>query len=186
MFMLSSCTLPPFLGSRPYTLLCLYRSSTLSKLDYGCQVYSSATTFCLRILVSMHHAGVWLAKGLPIVSHPKHSGPHRQSLPVRFWYRSNCLPGSKTFNILSDSTLDNIFSIRHRCPQPFSCRAKMLHDEMSLPHPAIASTRFLSLATWELPKVHLHHLPPAGKTNIPQHIIKLHFLDDASHHVGCI
>lgn len=45
------------------TLLLLYRSLILSKLEYRSEVYSSANEARLRMLDSIHHAGVLLATG---------------------------------------------------------------------------------------------------------------------------
>ena len=48
------------------TLLRLHHSRILSKLSYGCEVFSSATVNRLKILNSIHHAGVF--KSSPISS----------------------------------------------------------------------------------------------------------------------
>ncbi|KAK3893021.1 hypothetical protein Pcinc_003200 [Petrolisthes cinctipes] len=48
-------------GADRATLLRLYHVLIRSKLDYGCEVYSSATDARLRVLDPVHHAGVRLA-----------------------------------------------------------------------------------------------------------------------------
>lgn len=50
-------------GANRLTLLQLHQTLVLSKLDYGCQVYSSATRSILRKLDAAHHQGLRLALG---------------------------------------------------------------------------------------------------------------------------
>ena len=50
-------------GADRTILFCLYHSFILSKLDYGSQVYASATSPRLRTLDSVHHGGIRLATG---------------------------------------------------------------------------------------------------------------------------
>ncbi|KAK3890408.1 hypothetical protein Pcinc_005644 [Petrolisthes cinctipes] len=74
-----------------------------SKLDYGCEVYSSATDARLRVLDPVHHAGVRLATGafrsspIPSLLVDANEPPLdlcRQSLMVRCWHRLHRLPDS--------------------------------------------------------------------------------------------
>ncbi|KAK4316545.1 hypothetical protein Pmani_012320 [Petrolisthes manimaculis] len=67
----------------------------MSKLEYGCEVYSSATYARLRILDPVHQAGVYLATGafssspIPSLLVDANEPPldlHRQSFMVRCWH----------------------------------------------------------------------------------------------------
>ena len=44
-------------------MLVLYKALVMSKLAYGCEVYSSATDHRLKTLNSIHNAGIRLASG---------------------------------------------------------------------------------------------------------------------------
>lgn len=68
---------------------------------------------------------------------------HRQTFVARFWYISQCAPGSPTYINLSDTSLDHVLPVHHRCPHPFSFRAKTLLNQMSLPQPTTSATPFL-------------------------------------------
>ena len=90
-------------GADRKTLMKLYKALILSKLSYGCEVYSSATPSRLKVLDSVHHAGIRLASGAfkssPIPSLLVDAGElpldlYRQSLLVRCWYRLQRLPSS--------------------------------------------------------------------------------------------
>ena len=85
------------------TLLRLHHSFILSKLSYGCEVFSSATVNRLKILNTIHHSGVRLSTGA-FKSSPISSllvdacelplDLYLQSLLVRYWYRLQSLPDS--------------------------------------------------------------------------------------------
>ena len=100
-------------GADRDTLLLLHRTLVLSKLEYGCEVYSSATAARLRVLDPVHHAGVRLATGAfrssPIPSLLVDAGIlpldlRRQSTLLRSWFRFQLLPESIPYKmILLDS-----------------------------------------------------------------------------------
>ena len=50
-------------GADRDTMILLHRTLILPKLEYGCEVYSSATDARLRVLDSVHHARVRVATG---------------------------------------------------------------------------------------------------------------------------
>ncbi|KAK3878415.1 hypothetical protein Pcinc_016999 [Petrolisthes cinctipes] len=83
-------------GADRATLLHLYRVLIRSKLDYGCEVYSSAIDAHLRVLGTVHHAGVRLATGafrsspfpsLLVEADEQPLDLCRQSLMVHCWHR---------------------------------------------------------------------------------------------------
>lgn len=181
-------------GADRTVLLRIYRSLILSKLDYGCQVYSSATPARLRILESIHHAGVRLATGAfrscPIPSLLVEAGVlpldlHRQTVVSRFWYRTQSCPTNPTYTTLTDTSLDHVFSARKRCPQPLSFRAKELIGQLSLPRPDIATTELMPVAPWMFPAVHFCRSLPAAKSDLLGYVTRSLFLDHASQHDGC-
>lgn len=50
-------------GANKETLLKLYKTLILSKLDYGCMIYQSARKSYLKMLNTIHHKGVRLVLG---------------------------------------------------------------------------------------------------------------------------
>ncbi|MPC75902.1 hypothetical protein E2C01_070301 [Portunus trituberculatus] len=82
-------------------------------MEYGCDIYSSATDARLRTLDSVHHAGVRLAMGafrtspIPSLLVDADFWPldlRRQSLMLRCWFRTHRLPDSvPCLPILRDS-----------------------------------------------------------------------------------
>ena len=82
--------------------------------------------------------------------------------------------------ILSDTSLDYVFSAHTRYPQPFSFRARTLLGELFLPRPEL-----LFVAPWMFPAVHFCRSLPAHKADLSGYITKLLFLYHASEQVGC-
>ena len=118
-------------GADRATLLYLHRSLILSKLEYGCEVYSSATPTRLRMLDSVHHAGVRLATGAfrssPIPSLLVDAGVlpldlQRQSLMLRCWYRLQRLPDSIACRAVSCDTRSQLYHGRRSLPKPLGFR----------------------------------------------------------------
>ena len=81
----------------------LHRTLILPKLEYGSEIYSSATVDRLRVLDSVHHGGVRLATGAfrtsPIPSLLVDAGfwpldLRRQSSLLKCWFRLHRLPES--------------------------------------------------------------------------------------------
>ncbi|MPC59506.1 hypothetical protein E2C01_053528 [Portunus trituberculatus] len=92
-------------------------------LEYGCEIYFSATDAQLRVLDSLHHAGVRLATGAfrtsPIPSLLVDAGfwplnLRHQSLMLRCWFRTHRLPDSiPCVSILRDSRSQVYNTILH-------------------------------------------------------------------------
>ena len=65
-------------GSDRKTLLRLHNKLVLSKLDYGCQIYGSASKSYLDKLDAVHHAGLRISigafKSTPVMSRYSESG----------------------------------------------------------------------------------------------------------------
>ena len=103
-------------GSDRKTLLRLHHSLILSKLSYGCEVFSSFTVNRLKILNSIHHAGVRLSTGafksspIPSLLVDACELPldlYLQSLLVRYWYRLQRLPDSLALKAVNNQRFFN-------------------------------------------------------------------------------
>ena len=118
-------------------LLLLHRTLILPKLEYGCEVYSSATEAHLRVLDSVYHAGIRLATGAfrssPIPSLLVDAGllpldVRRQSSLLRCWFRTQRLPESVPCRSILRDSRSPAYATRPSLPKPLgfglrlSCR----------------------------------------------------------------
>ncbi len=97
-------------GNDRQTPLLLYRTLIIYKLKNGCKINSSSTEARLRVLDSVHHAGVRLSSGAfrssPILSLLVDAGflpldLRRQSILLRCWYHVQRLPNSVSCEVVS-------------------------------------------------------------------------------------
>ncbi len=127
-------------GADRTILLRLYCSFILSKLDYGSEVYTSATSPRLRTLDSVHHGEI---RPCPIPSLLVDAGMlpldlHRQNQMARLWFRCQSLYDDPTYRAVTETSLDATFTQHPRFPQPLGFWARSVLEELSLPRPAIA------------------------------------------------
>ncbi|KAK3887250.1 hypothetical protein Pcinc_008646 [Petrolisthes cinctipes] len=115
-------------GADRATLLCLYHVLIRSKLVYGSEVYFSATDAHLRVLESVHHAGVRLETGafrsspIPSLLVDADEPPldlRRQSLMVRCWHQLHRLPDSLPCLAVSSDIMSQYYFSHPRTPWPF-------------------------------------------------------------------
>lgn len=182
-------------GADRQTLLLLHRSLVLSKLEYGCELYSSATEARLRVLNSVHHAGVRLATGgfrsSPIPSLLVDAGVlpldlRRQSLLLRCWYRVHRLPDSLTSAAVSRDFRSQLHTARPSFPKPFGFRVASTMEVMSVPSHPVCSHRFPRIGFWQLPRVSVCSSAYLNKKLISQsHSLAL-FLEHTSNHSDSI
>ena len=178
-------------GADRQSLLLLYRTLVLSKLDYGCEVYSSATEARLRILDPVHHAGVRLATGAfrssPIPSLLVDAGVppldlHRQSLLLRCWYRLRRLPTSPScVAVVRDST-SHLFLSRPSFPKPFGFRVLSSLESLSVPSLPVCPVSFPRLGYWQLPCVSVCAPVVANKYALPPYRSLALFLEHLDSH----
>ena len=149
-------------GADRDTLLLLHRVLILSKLEYGCEVYSSATEARLRVLDSVHHTGIRLATGAfrtsPIPSLLVEAGflpldLRRQSLLLRCWYRVHRLPDSLLCTIVSHDSQSRLYVGRPSLPKPFGYRVSLSMETLSVQSVPICPFRFPKVGFWQLPQI---------------------------------
>ena len=182
-------------GADRNQLLHLYKSLVLSKLAYGCEIYSSATKARLSILDPVHHAGIRLATGAfrssPIPSLLVDAGElpldlHRQSLIIRYWYRVQRLPDSLTFKEILSVRNFNLFDKYSRSPKPFSYRAKKILDDFSLPKSQILSFKYSFIPPWKLACVDFCKPCLSSKKDSSDSMRRLEFLEHADTHTDSV
>ena len=113
-------------GADRRSLLQIYRATVRSQLDYGCQIYASATAPSLKMLNSIHHLCIRICTGAfrtsPIPSLYAESGLsldyRRDLLSLQMYTRILALPASPTCFLLewliifTESTTSHNFRIQ--------------------------------------------------------------------------
>ena len=131
-------------GTDRATLLRLYRALVRSKLDYGCEVYSSATPAVLQKLDPVHNEALRICTGAfrssPVQSLYAESGEpplnlHRQYMNLIYYTRLMRDPRSPSFSSVMDRRLDgeNPWSER----QDYGWRMRKLLNDLNLNLPKI-------------------------------------------------
>ena len=178
-------------GSDRNTLLILYKALVLSKLSYGCEVYSSASSRHLAILDSVHHGGIRLATGAfkssPILSLLVDAGEmplesHIQSLIVRYWYRIQRLPSSLAYKTIKSVAHFIFYDTHPRYPKPFGYRVKSILADFNLPQGKVNNFRFSSTPPWIMPVVKFCRYFKGIKRNMSDVEIRAIFLEHESEH----
>ena len=168
-------------GADRCSLLKIYRSTTRTQLDYGCQIYASAPPRILQRLDAIHHLGIRLATGAfkssPIASIMADTGEmkleeRRKQLVLQLNNRQQRLP----FNPSSDFFNDSYSHISHS--KPFGALAFELTMNLNLPTPPILHHTTPAEPPWLLPidlecKLQL----PRTKKDLPPHIVKGYVID---------
>ena len=126
----------------------LHRTLVLPKLEYGCEIYSSATEARLRIIDAMQHAGVRLAtfafRSSLIPSLLVDAGflplnLRRYSSLLRCWLRIQRLPQAVSCKlVIQDSRLPS-FTHRFSFPKRFGFRVESAMSPLSVPSISICS-----------------------------------------------
>lgn len=184
-----------FWGADRETLLLLHRTLVLSKLEYGCEVYSSATEARLRVLDSVHHTGVRLATGAfrssPIPSLLVDAGVipldlRRQSSLLRCWFRSQRLPESFSCRLILQDSRSPAFTLRPSFPKPFGFRAASLLTALSVPRVPVCPYRIPRVGYWQFPGVSVCSPIIESKRDIPPTVSRALFLEHFSSHSDSI
>ena len=182
-------------GADRDSLLLLHKMLILPKLEYGSEVYSSATEARLRVLDSVHHAGVRLATGAfrssPIPSLLVDAGVlpldlRRQSVMLRCWFRSQRLPDSVSCQSILRDSRSNVYNARPSFPKPLGFRVRYLLTTLSIPSVPICPYRLPRVGYWRFPDVAV--CPPVSfyKRDLPTAASHALFMEHYSSHCNSI
>ena len=148
-------------GSDRLSLLRIYRALIRSKLDYGCQVYDSATASNLKTLDSVHHQGIRLSIGAfrtsPVDSLYAESGEpslsyRRKKLSLQLYARIKGMPHTPYSKIVMYDENDILFGDK-KYHNTFGFRARQLFVELRMDDLNVTQTvRYMS-CPWTLPMV---------------------------------
>ena len=183
-------------GADCKTLLRLHHSLILSKLSYGCEIYSSATISSLKMLDSVHHAGIRLATGAfkssPIQSLLVDAGElsldlYRQSSLIRFWYRLQRLPYSLACQSATKEDFYHFYETHPKYPQPFGFRVKrILSDMLAITNAPICPYKFSVIPHWKLPSLQYCKYFKGTKNDKTDEEIRALFLEHSEHHQNSV
>ena len=176
-------------------LLQLYKALVLPKLEYGCEVYSSATDSKLNILNSIHHAGIRYASGAfkssPISSLltdaselPLNS--YRYCAMIRYWFRVQRIPNSLTCKVILNEAYFNFYDTHPKAMKPFGYRVRVVMEELGIPLHKIMPFKYSPVPPWKLPAVEFCHIPFSHKKDNAEEIIKKEFLEHMESHQGYV
>ena len=178
-------------GADRTQMLRLYKSLIFSKLTYGCEVYTSATSNRLKMLNSIHHAGIRISTGAfrtsPIESLLVDAGEfpleyHFRELLIRSWLRFQRLPRSLAA-IATRSDRYNIYYANHpRMPHPFSYRIKSLREQAGLNDARIMPFKYSVIPPWRLPYITFCNYCVKSKKDLPDYSLRATFLSHLSEH----
>ena len=175
-------------GADKKSLLRLYDSMCRSKLDYGCQIYSSACATKLRELDVVHNMGLRICTGafrtspvesLYVDSNELPLDLRREELGLRYMTRLKSSPKNPTFKIFSEC---NPHKFGSRSSKPFQIRLLQDLEDSSIQTQKIQPVDHLSVPPWLVPEVKLCEkvVSRTGKSNEE---IKAQFLDHNDKHL---
>ena len=166
-------------GADRASLLKIYRATTRSQLDYGCQVYGSAPPRFIKRLDAIHHLGLRLCTGAfkssPILSLMADTGEmkleeRRKQLMLQLYCRQQQLTNNPSVDFYGVNYQQNAHS------KPFGASVHDLALQLQLQIPAIILYKQPELPPWRLPAdlTCTFHLPMSKKT-YPDYVIKRFF-----------
>ena len=132
-------------GADRQTLLYIYRSIIRSKLDYGCQLYGSATKTSLKMLDTVHHQGIRISTGAfrtsPVESLYSDSGEpslilRRDKLCLQMYFRIKSLPSAPCYKSAIDQQLDESYATQ-KYHKPLGVRARILLGQLGMEEPKV-------------------------------------------------
>ena len=173
-------------GSDREIILRLHKVFILSKLLYGCEVYSSATANHLKILDAIHHEGIRLATGAfkssPIQSLLVDAGEfpleyYIKMCQVRLWYRLQRLPDSLAFKTANKENFFHFYRSHPRSVHPFGYRVKEILTQFNLPRNQVCQVDFTATPPWKLPKARYCRYFKVTKKDLLEEEIRAVFLE---------
>ena len=146
-------------GADKKSLLKLYDSLCRSKLDYGCQIYSSACRTKLRELDVVHNMGLRICTGafrtspvesLYVDSNELPLDLRREELGLRYMTRLKSAPKNPSFKVFGEC---NPQKFGTRSSKPFQIRLLQDLEDNIIQTQKIQSVNHLSVPPWLVPEI---------------------------------
>ena len=148
-------------GADKNTLLRLYNAMCRSKLDYGCQVYSSASKTKLKELDVVHNMGLRICTGafrtspvesLYVDSHQMPLDLRRQELGLRYTMRLKSSRENPTYEILAQCDSSRF---RKKSSVPFQIRQLDELEDENIQTQKILQVKYPAIPPWFIPEVNV-------------------------------
>ena len=175
-------------GADTTSLLRLYDALCRSKLDYGCQIYASASKTALRMLDPVHHKAIRICTGAfhtsPVDSLYAVSGQlpldlRREELSLRYLFRLHADTSNPAYRTLTNTRSDTLYDARRSSPSPMRLRLAGAVDSGLLGSNIRAVTPS-TVPPWRVPPVQV--CPLHAKRDRPQQEVAASFLAHQSEH----
>ena len=173
-------------GSDRQTLMKLYRSLVRSRLDYGCEIYSSAAKSTLQIIDPIHHMGLRLATGAfgtsPVESLYAETAEQslynrRIELSLKLYVRIKAMSSTVTYKCVQNESNDVKFTTQ-RYHSTLGYRVRQHIDKLNIGSLDVCQSRRFIYKPWTLPINPLcNGLTSINKKDFPSNIIKGMFND---------
>ena len=183
------------MGADRTQMLKLYRSLILSKLSYGCEIFTSASSSRLKILDSVHHSGIRIATGafksspIPSLLVDACEMPlshHFQNLTMRLWFRIQRNPSSLTNVVIGREQHFDFYSTHPSFPRPFSFRVKDFLEKLGVHKHNVCVYKIPVVPPWKQPIVKYCKYFHDHKKNLSDDVIKATFLEHKTLHADSI
>ena len=179
-------------GADRTTLLRLYTTLCLSKIDYACQIYGSAAKTTLERLDVVHNLGLRICTGAyrtsPVDSLYVDSGIpplsiRRQELGLRYLTKIKALTDNPNYKYVSQPI--NRSTNKPRMPKPLEVRQEIDMRDIDIPSEKVAKIETGKMPPWCRPSNEIC-LPKIRKKSKSDYEIKSEFLEHASVHNNSI
>ena len=172
-------------GADKKTLLKLYNSLCKSKLDYACEVYSSACKTKLYELDVVHNLGLRFCTGAFRTSPVESIYVDAEELPLDLRREELGLRYMNRLKSNSTYKIPNVCNSRQfekpRCSKPFLVRIHKQVNQPDLKNQKIDQTGYLKVPPWLVPEVNTCEKTISKKTQSDEEI-RMRFLDHNSQH----
>lgn len=149
-------------GTDTKTLMRIYRALIRSKLDYGCQVYGTASPTALKMLDSVHHQALRIATGafktspvesLYIEAHEPSLVDRRKLLQLQYFLRTKKHAVDNKLVVLERGDNDNLYVNSKIHPKSLGYKIRGIVRELGILFPNIDLLREYEVAPWKIPKI---------------------------------
>ena len=140
----------------------IYKAMVLSKLDYGCQVYGTASDAALKRLDPIHHAALRISTGafrtsnvqsLYVEAFVPSLWDRRIFLNLCYMFRSRRIPMANRINDWEDDQWDERYRRLISRPNSYGFLVRKAVVDLELGEPMVAPFRLYNFAPWKLSKL---------------------------------
>lgn len=149
-------------GADRTSLLRIYQSVILSRMDYGSVAYGSASKSALKWLDPVHHAALRICCGafrtspvhsLYIICNQPPLNLRRIKLSMNYYFRCLSFPNHPIKTLSLNPSLKRLFNARPSCTLPFCARIQSLLEDADFSATPIEISDCYAVPPWDIPKI---------------------------------